>query len=112
LLATPEAARVHQAITPLLQTQGYVAYVVIDRNDRIIAATSPALVGQKALSGYVDFVASALDEGSTVSRPFMPAVPLMDEFGESSPGVPAMYAAARIPGADSEAEPVAVIGLR
>jgi eukaryotic-like serine/threonine-protein kinase len=112
LLQAAEASQVHQAVAPLLQSQGYVAYVVIDREDRIVAATSPALVGQKALPAYTDFTAKALAEGSTVSRPFMPAVPLVDEFGESSPDVPAMYAAARIPGADAKDEAVAVIGLR
>ena len=112
LLRSPEAARVHEAVTSLLQSEGYVAYVVIDREDRIVAATSPALVGQKALLDYTDFTATALAEGATVSRPFMPVVPLVDEFGESSPDVPAMYAAARIPGADDKAETVAVIGLR
>jgi serine/threonine protein kinase len=112
LLRAPEAAQVHQAVGPLLQTEGYVAYVVIDREDRIVAATSPGLVGQKALPSYTDFVAKALAEGATVSRPFMLAVPLVDEFGESSHDVPAMYAAARIPAADPKAEPVAVIGLR
>lgn len=112
LLRAPEASQVHQAVAPLLQAQGYVAYVVIDRQDRIVAATSPGLVGQKALPSYTSFVSKALTEGATVSRPFMPVVPLVDEFGVSSPDVPAMYAAARIPAANPKAQAVAVIGLR
>ncbi|HEX3655121.1 MAG TPA: serine/threonine protein kinase [Pirellulales bacterium] len=113
LLQAEESSRVHQAVSRLLQrTKGYVAYVVIDREDRIVAATSPGLVGQKSLSAYTEFAAKALAEGATVSRPFMSTVPLVDESGQSSPDVPAMYAAARIRPAPGEGDPVAVIGLR
>src|SRR5580704_249514 len=35
LLQAAEAAQVHQAVAGLLQSQGYVAYVVIDRENRI-----------------------------------------------------------------------------
>lgn len=112
LLRAPEASQVQQAITPLLQTQGYLSYVVIDRAHCIVAATAPTLVGQKALPGYTDFATTALAEGATVSRPFMPAVPLVDVFGDTSHNVPAMYAAAPIPGLDSKGQPVAVLGVR
>lgn len=90
-------------LTPLLQAQGYLDYVLVSRNRRILASPYRPFIGRPAPEAYRFFLDSALDGRLAVSRPFA------SETTQDQKG-PSMFVAAPVFSTDGEI--VAVLGLR
>ena len=68
------------------------------------------MVGQHALTNYLEFVEKVQAAQASVSRPFPSLSVQPDEWGGMSAGVPVMFAAA--PVRDDAGKVVAVLGFR
>jgi serine/threonine protein kinase len=77
---------------------------------RLVAATVESMVGQPAVTDYLDFVNKVFEGEPAVSRPFPSLTLQPDEWGGMSAGVPTMFAAA--PVRDDAGQVVAVLGFR
>jgi tRNA A-37 threonylcarbamoyl transferase component Bud32 len=70
LAASPPAQTLQIYLMPLLEAQGYLDYVVLSTDRRILAAPHPRMVGRPAPRGYALFMEKALAGQLAVSRPF------------------------------------------
>jgi tRNA A-37 threonylcarbamoyl transferase component Bud32 len=64
------ARTLHSLLQPLLEAQNYLSYVVVSPDKRILASTSPQVVGARAPRSYDLFLNKALDGELAASRPF------------------------------------------
>ncbi|HOX58830.1 MAG TPA: serine/threonine protein kinase [Verrucomicrobiota bacterium] len=70
-LADSAPARTLQLyLQPLLEAQGYLAYVVVSPDKKVLAATQPQMVGTTTPRPYDLFLNKALNGQLAVSRPF------------------------------------------
>jgi len=92
-----------------LSSNGYVGYIVADKQHRIIAATTKTLVGQE-IPQYESFLTRALNGHPTVSVPFPSVVMQKDRTGKMSTGTPTMFACAPI--LDENLQVVAALAIR
>ena len=109
LLQATQKEQLEAALRPWLHDVEHIGYVVLDEDARILASDEDSLVGLQSPTGYVDFTKSVLQGKPLVTRPFPSTVVLTDEWGNSSAGVPTMFAAAPV---KDGGESVAVIGFR
>jgi tRNA A-37 threonylcarbamoyl transferase component Bud32 len=90
-------------VTPLIEAQNYLDYVVVGTNRHILASTYRVQVGRLAPGGYDLFLQRALAGRCSISRPFA------RELDQNAEG-PTMFVAAPVRSADGSV--VAVLGLR
>ncbi len=113
---TPANSTAHKdllaALTPLMNTQGYIGYFLVDTNKEIVASSHRPLIGQKNIPEYEGFLTRVLEgNGNTVvSKPFPSVVMLDDENGRQRLGQPTMYVAA--PVRDDDFQIVGVLALQ
>lgn len=102
--------RIHGLLQPNMSAHNFAGYIVVDRDQKIIAAQTKEIVGQ-VIPQYSPFVSKVLSDGtSTVSVPFASVVLLRDRDGSMRAQVPTMFAVAPI--RDENFQPIAVLGLR
>lgn len=118
--ATTSTGARHESLTTLrarladeLQTgmsaHHFIRFILADTELRILAATSPELVG-KQIPQYEDFLRRAIAGQATVSPPFPSVVVMQDDDGRTRTGVPTMFVATPI--RDENQRVIAVLGLR
>ena len=106
VLADSGAAQTLQLdLTPLLEAQHYLDYVVVSPDKQILASTYRRLVGTRAPRAYDLFLNKALDGELAASRPFAPEATL----NLRAEG-PTMFVAAPVKSTNGAV--IAVIGLR
>lgn len=110
LIHAPSQKALRAWLGPRLKQFGYVDYLLVSPQDRVLASMDNAPVG-KLLTGYRrDFFHKVLQTGPAVSLPYRSPLLLPDENGELKAGLPTMFAAA--PVVDEAGKPIAVVGLR
>ncbi|HKB41448.1 MAG TPA: serine/threonine protein kinase [Gemmataceae bacterium] len=102
-------ARFTQELTAGMSAHHFVRYILADQQQRIVAATSPELLGQ-TIPQYESFLRPALEGRVTVSAPFPSVVVLQDEDGITRSGVATMFVAAPI--YDENKRVIAALALR
>lgn len=103
LANSPPAKTLQFYVTPLIEAQNYLDYVVVGTNRHIVASTYRVQVGRLAPGGYDLFLQRALAGRCSISRPFA------RELDQNAEG-PTMFVAAPVRSADGTV--VAVLGLR
>ena len=93
-----------------VESHGYLGFMIIDREKRILVSSYDELIGTEIAAGYLPFFNAALGGSAGVTRPFPSTIPLPDGHGGFRPGVPTMIAGAPIRNAAGEI--VALLGLR
>lgn len=102
--------RLNSLLQPGLSAHNFVGYVILDREQKIVAAQTKEIIGQ-VIPQYSSFVTKVLnDRNPTVSVPFPSMVLLRDTDGTMRAQVPTMFAIAPI--RDENFQPIAVLGLR
>ncbi len=102
-------SRLNQELSTGMSAHGFGRYILVDKQQSIIAATSPELIGQ-TIAEYEGFLNRALEGQVTVSPPFASVVRLKDDRGRMRTGTPTMFVCA--PVRDSNFQVVAALGLR
>ncbi len=100
------------ALSPLMSSQGYIGYFVVDIEFEIIASSHVVLIGQKEIPEYEPFLTRVLaGKGQTiVSKPFPSVVMLKDEYDQVRTGEPTMYVCA--PVRDDNFQVIGVLALQ
>jgi hypothetical protein len=101
--------RLTQELSPGMSAHNFVRYIVADKQQRVVSATSPELIGQ-TIPEYESFLTKALEGQVVVSPPFASVVLMKDEKGRLRTGVPTMFVVA--PVRDANFQVVAALGLR
>jgi len=102
-------ARLAQELSPGMAAHSFVRYILADKQHRILAATSPELIGQ-TIPEYEGFLNRALEGQVAVSPPFASVVLMKDDGGRMRTGVPTMFVCA--PVRDANFQVIAALGLR
>jgi serine/threonine protein kinase len=89
---------------------GFVGFLLVSTTGIALAADDDAAVGAELWGYRREFFASAKDQQSAVSKPFVSPIMLPDKEGALRANLPCMYAASPIHGDDGK--PIAVLGLR
>ena len=92
-----------------MSSHDFVAYLLVDKRQRIVAAQTDALIGQ-IVPQYESFLARTLDGKATVSAPFESVTALKDRSGRMQTGVPTMFVCA--PVRDENFQVVAALAMR
>jgi serine/threonine protein kinase len=92
-----------------MQAHEFAGFVVLDREQRIIAADAEMLVGQ-SIPQHQEFLARVLQGEPSVSTPFASRTLLKAKDGTLRAGLPTMYAC--IPVRDENFRVLAVLGFR
>jgi hypothetical protein len=93
-----------------VDAHGYLGFMVIGRDKKILASSYDELIGTEIAPGYLPFFQSALGGSAGITRPFPSTIALPDGRGGLRTGVPTMIAGAPIRNADGKI--VALLGLR
>jgi eukaryotic-like serine/threonine-protein kinase len=105
LADSPSARTLQATLQPMLESQHYVDFVVVNPGKRILASPERGLVGSVAPRGYDRFLAAVLGDKTAISTPFA------RETAMRRPGVGAtMFVAA--PVKTSAGAIIAVLALR
>src|SRR4029078_2233731 len=88
-------SRFTQELTAGMSAHHCVRYILADKQQRIVAATSPELLGQ-TIPQFEAFLRPALEGQVTVSAPFPSVVVLQDDDGVTRSGVATMFVAAPV----------------
>jgi serine/threonine protein kinase len=102
-------ARLAQELSPGMSSHNFTRYVLADKQQRIVSATSPELIGQM-IPEYESDLSRALEGEVVVSPPFASVVLMKDEKGKLRTGVPTMFVVA--PVRDANFQVIAALGLR
>jgi eukaryotic-like serine/threonine-protein kinase len=102
-------AQLANELSPGMTAHDFVGYVVVDKQQHIVAAFSPQLIGQ-SLPQFSSFLSRTLEGKPTVTAPFPSIVMLNDAAGNPKSGVPTMFVCA--PVRDDNFQVVAVLALR
>ncbi len=81
-------------LAPELASRKFIGFFVVDRSQRIVAASDASLVGQREIPQYEPFLKRVLDGKTVVSTPFPSVVMMKNEYGESRTGEATMYVCA------------------
>lgn len=110
LLGSPQMAKLREELHPWLDTDGYVDFVLVNSQGKILASSRDELVGKSSISGSSEFFQTVFSGRATVSYPIPSLVMLPDADGELRAGVPTMFAAA--PVYDDDDKAIAALCLR
>lgn len=102
-------ARLNDELQTEMQTNHFVGYVVLDREQRIIAALTDGLIDQ-SIPEHEKFLQRVVEGQASVSTPFASIVPLKDQDGRLRSGLPTMFAC--VPVRDENFRVIAVLGMR
>ena len=102
-------ARLAQELSPGMASHNFTRYILADKQQRIVSATSPELIGQ-TIPEYEGFLNRALEGEVAVSPPFASVVLMKDEKGKLRTGLPTMFVVA--PVRDANFQVIAALGLR
>jgi len=102
-------AELAKELEPGMSAHDFVGFVVADKQQRIVAATSPELIGQ-TVPQYESFLTRTLTGKQTVSAPIPSVVILKDTMGRMRTGAPTMFVCA--PVLDDNLQVVAALALR
>ncbi len=105
LSSSPSALTLQLLLTPLLEAQHYLDYVVVSADKRIVASPHRYMVNRVAPQAYNSFVEKALDGRLAVSRPFAREASIT----QRAEG-PTMFVAAPVKSTNGTI--IAVLGLR
>jgi hypothetical protein len=108
--AAAQRAKLDKSLAPAITAHRYAGYLVADKNQRIVAAGRPELIGQANLPEYESFLSRALDGTPSVSAPFTSMVLMKDKTGRMRTGNPTMFVAAPI--RDESFQVVGALALR
>ena len=89
---------------------GYVGYLVVDPDGRVLAADQDAPVGRTLTGSRKEVFDQALAGKTAVCQPFRSILLLADEKGELRANLPTMFAIA--PLRDEAGKPIAALGAR
>lgn len=98
-----------QDLTPGMMSHDFVRFILADEGHRILAASSPELLGQ-VIPEYDHFLSRAMNGEVTVSPPFPSVVLMKDDRGRMRTGLPTMFVCAPI--RDQNLQVIAALGLR
>lgn len=101
--------RLEKELSPGMSAHNFVRYILVDKQQRIVSASSPELNGQ-IIPEYESFLNRALEGEVVVSPPFASVVAMKDEKGRMRTGVPTMFVVA--PVRDANLQVVAALALR
>jgi serine/threonine protein kinase len=101
--------RLSKELEPAMSSHDFVGYVVIDKQQTILAAFTAELVGQ-SVPQFEPYLAKALEGQPTVSPPFPSITMLKDKNGQLRSGTPTMFVCA--PVRDDNFQVVAVLAMR
>ncbi len=110
LLAAPQLAPLRTLLQPDLDHYGFTGFVVLDPDFVVVAAANEQVIGVQSPPGYAEGLRRCLEGEILVTPPFPSVAMLPDEQGTARAGVPTMFAAAPVRGADGKV--VAILGLR
>jgi serine/threonine protein kinase len=102
-------ARLAQELSAGMTSHNFIRYILADKQQRIVSATSPELIGQ-TIPEFESFLNRALEGDVVVSPPFPSYVLMKDEKGRLRTGVPSMFVVA--PVRDANFQVIAALGLR
>ncbi len=102
--------KLNKQLSPMLVSHKYAGYTVVDKSQRIVAATTEELVGRVAIPTWHSVLTRGLNGKATIGPPFASEVSLKDESGQLRTGVPTMLVCA--PVRDASFEIVGAIALR
>ncbi len=97
-------------LSPLVENQGYVDYVVVGKDRRILASLRRGLIGGQAPKSYDRFLTAALGGRVIVSRPFPSELPTRGAMAGEAVVRPTMFVAAPVLATNGTV--LAVIALR
>ena len=110
LLSAPQNAALRSLLRPAIGARGFDGYLVFDTNFLVIASGREQLIGLQSPPGNVEPLRACLAGQSVVTHPFPSVAMLPDADGHVRAGVPTMFAAAPIHGADGIL--IGILGLR
>ncbi|HEY3964404.1 MAG TPA: serine/threonine protein kinase [Planctomycetaceae bacterium] len=110
LSVAPATKQLAAELAPAVEEHGYSGYIVVNRQQRVVASLAAVLLGERDLPGYQEFLAKALAGDPVVSHPFPSLILLTDKTGRTSVGVPTMYTAAPI--YDEAGQIIGALGFR
>src|SRR5262245_49811681 len=102
-------ARLTQELAAGMSAHSFIRYILVDKNLRILAGTSPELL-DRTIPEYESFLRRGLEGRVTVSAPFPSVAILADEHGRTRTGVATMFVVAPI--YDANQQVIAALGLR
>jgi eukaryotic-like serine/threonine-protein kinase len=102
-------ARFKEELEASMSSHDFVGFVLADKQQRIIAAQTPELIGE-TISQYEAFFAKALEGEPIVSVPFPSVAMLKDRTGRLRTETPTMFVCA--PVRDENLQVVAVLAMR
>jgi len=110
LLGAPQNAALRSLLRPATSARGFDGYLVFDTNFLVIASGREQLIGLQSPPGNVEPLRPCLAGHAVVTHPFPSVAMLPDADGHLRAGVPTMFAAAPIHGADGII--IGILGLR
>jgi len=102
-------SRITQELTAGMSAHNFIRYILVDKECRILAGTSPELLG-RIVPEYEHFLSRGLEGQVMVSAPFPSVIVLADEHGRTRTGVATMFVVAPI--YDTDQKVIAALGLR
>lgn len=109
-VATPSMnARLAAELGPGMTSHQFVSYLLIDKQQRVLASNNPELMGQIVPRNEA-FITRTLEGQTAVCAPFPSIVQMKDEFGRIKTDVPTMFVSAPI--RDANFQVVAALALR
>ena len=111
LLQAPQRQELAAELKPWIDRQAYGGFIVFNAEGVILDSEEDVLVGQRTLATEQrDFIQRVLEGQASVSQPYPSRILLEDADGQMRVGVPVMFVAAPVRGADDK--PIAVVALR
>jgi serine/threonine protein kinase len=102
-------ARLAQELSSGMSSHNFSRYILADKQQRIVSATSQELIGQ-TFPEYENFLNRALEGEVVVCPPFASFLLMKDDRGKLRTGVPTMFVVA--PVRDANFQVIAALGLR
>ncbi|HEV3258900.1 MAG TPA: serine/threonine protein kinase [Gemmataceae bacterium] len=101
LLGSPHVAELRDYLKPMLDAQGYLGFMAVAPDGRVVAALRDQGIGRnvRSFAGYEPFATKALTGTPTVSRPFPSTFMLPDKRGVLRAGLPTMFVSVPVRGA-------------
>lgn len=89
-------AKLGKALAPAMTAHNYDGYMLVDKENKIVAASRAELIDRELPVEYQPFIAKALEGTSCLSSPFASIVALKDKKGNLQTGVPTMFVCAPV----------------
>jgi len=109
LAQSPLQEELKAALRTFTSGQRYDGYVLLNKDQLVLASNRPELIGQVRTTNY-DLTARTLDKGALVTPPFPSVLLSTGPDGVARAGQPTMFALARQ--LDLTGDPIGVVGLR